>query len=183
MALMELKIVTQKLVSAFESQNCRYALMGGFALGLWGCARATVDIDFLLNYEDAEKADAIMRQFSYESRFKSRNIAQYVSLLKIFGEVDFLYAFRRHSLDMLLRAEEKIVFDTKIKILRPEDIIGLKIQAIHNAPERKPKDWADIEALVSVNKDILDWKLIKEYFIIFNMSEMYEKIAGQDKTI
>ncbi|MBI5359275.1 MAG: nucleotidyl transferase AbiEii/AbiGii toxin family protein [Planctomycetes bacterium] len=174
---MELKTVTQKLVSAFESHGCRYALTGGVALGLWGYARATVDLDFLLNYEDSDKADAIMRQFSYECRFRSKNIAQYIAVLKIFGEVDFLYAFRRHSLGMLSRAEEKTVFDTKIKVLRPEDIIGLKLQAIHNSPERKSKDWPDIETLVLMNRNNLDWKLIEEYFSIFGMAELYKTIA------
>lgn len=44
--LMEFKTVLEKLLTNFERLNIRYALLGGFALGLWGYARATADVDF-----------------------------------------------------------------------------------------------------------------------------------------
>ena len=44
---MDFKVVTEKLLSAFNNAQVRHALMGGFALGIWGVHRATVDIDFL----------------------------------------------------------------------------------------------------------------------------------------
>lgn len=56
---MDFKLVLEKLLSAFNEQNIRYALMGRFALGAWGVPRGTVDIDFLVHREDMEKVDAI----------------------------------------------------------------------------------------------------------------------------
>ncbi len=33
---MDFRVVTEKLLSAFKNGGVRYALMGGYAMGLWG---------------------------------------------------------------------------------------------------------------------------------------------------
>jgi hypothetical protein len=40
---MDFKLVLSKLLSAFDDHNIHYALMGGFAMGLWGGSRLTAD--------------------------------------------------------------------------------------------------------------------------------------------
>src|SRR3989338_7701214 len=88
---MHFKLVLEKLLTDFDRHNIRYALMGGFALGAWGVPRSTVDIDFLVNREDMEKVDAIMRGLGYECRHKTENVSQYLSPLRVLNTV-------RHSL-------------------------------------------------------------------------------------
>lgn len=41
-----------------------------------------------------------MKENGYECKYKTENVSQYISPLKIFGEVDFLHAFREISLKM-----------------------------------------------------------------------------------
>ena len=181
---MEFKSVLSILLKRFEENNIDYGLIGGFALGLWGVGRTTVDIDFLVKRDDMKKTDGIMLEAGYECKYKTENVSQYVSPLKVFGEVDFLHAFREASLEMLKRAEEKEIFggSLKIKLLRPEDLIGLKLQAIKNNPEREQKDMTDIESLLSIHGKEIDWSLIKEYFHIFDMEELYKRtIEGKKK--
>ena len=163
---MDFKVVTEKLLAAFEDAGVSYALMGGFAMGLLGGSRSTVDMDFLVNRDDMNKVDTIMQQLGYECRHRSENVSQYISLLRVMGEVDFLHAFRQASLEMLQRVEEKEIFSgaLKIKVLSPEDLIGLKVQAIKNDPSRELTDMADIETLLSLHSKNLDWTMIKEYF-------------------
>ncbi len=175
---MDFKIVTEKLIKTFEKTGVRYALMGGYAMGLWGIGRATVDIDILINRDDLDKVTGIMQNLGYECKHRSENVSQYVSPLMILGEVDFLHAFRAASLEMIERAEEKEILGgaLKIKVLRPEDLIGLKIQAIKNDPSRKQSDMADVESLVSLHGKNLDWPLIEEYFKIFDMEDIYQKL-------
>lgn len=175
---MDFKLVLEKLLTAFKEQDIRYALMGGFAMGLWGAGRTTVDVDFLVNRDDMEKVDSIMSQLGYECRHRSENVSQYVSPLKVFGEVDFLHAFREASLQMLQRVEEKEVFGTiKIKSLIPEDLIGSKLQAIKNNPERQQSEIEDIMFLVENYKDKMDWSLIEQYAKILKMEELYKEIC------
>ncbi len=178
---MDFKIVLEKILSAFSKEQIHYALMGGFALGLWGVGRATVDIDILVKKDDMKKVDKIMEGLGYECKFRSENVSQYVSQLEIFGEVDFLHAFREISLGMLQRAEERDAFNgaVKIKVLKPEDIIGLKLQAIKNNPSREKRNMTDIESLLFIHKNNIDWHLVEKYCRILEMDEFYKKLRNK----
>lgn len=70
---------------------------------------------------------------------------------------------------MLERAEEKDIFEGKFKIrvLRPEDIIGLKLQSLVNNPARTEREYLDIEALMDYYRKDLDWESIEEYFSLW----------------
>ena len=119
-----------------------------------------------------------MEGLGYKSAYKSEDVSQYASAVKIFGEVDFLHAFRSASIDMLARAVEKKVFngEVKIKVLKPEDIIGLKLQAAENDKSRSAKEFADIEALMVYHKGKLDWGLIEEYFNLFERGKKFSEL-------
>ena len=175
---MDFKLVLEKLLTAFKEQDIRYALMGGFGMGLWGGSRSTVDLDFLVHRDDMEKVHSILTLLGYEIHQKTENVTQYTAPLKIFGGIDFIHAFREASVEMLQRAVEKNIFGgtLKIKTLIPEDIIGLKLQAVYNNPSREKVDMADIELLVSVNKKNLDWELLERYCRIFDMEDVYNKL-------
>lgn len=175
---MDFKLVLEKLLTAFEKQKVRYALIGGFALGAWGAPRGTVDIDFLAHNDDMGKVDKIMKELDYERKYRSENVSQYLSPLKIFGEVDFLHAFRTHSLSMLQKAECRKIFDDKIsiKVVQIEDLIGFKIQSIANNESRKAIDLQDIESLMALKGKELNWQLIEEYFYLFGFNELFNNL-------
>ncbi len=175
---MDFKAVIASLLKRFGERRVRYGLMGGFAQGLWGASRTTVDLDFLIDRNDLERIESVMKELGYERKFRSENVSQYVSSLKIYGEVDFLHAFRQASLEMLERAEEKEIFggELKIKVLRPEDLIGLKLQAIKNNPSRREQDMADIKALINAQSGKLDWTEIAKYAEILNADDLLTEI-------
>ena len=181
---MDFRFVLEKLLTAFTEQHIRYALMGGFALGLWGGSRSTIDIDFLVHRDDRTKVNAIMTGLGYELHHHSENVSQYTSKLNVLGSVDFIHAFREASLGMLDRAQIKDIFSgtLQVKTLLPEDIIGLKLQAIANDPSRENTDMADIEMLASIHKGKMDRTLLKKYFKIFDRENLYNKIfKGREK--
>ena len=67
----------------------------------------------------------------------------------------------------------------KIKVLRPEDIIGLKIQAAVNDSERAEREFLDIEALMNHYKERLDWDLIEEYFSLFEQEDKFKELKSK----
>jgi len=87
--------------------------------------------------------------------------------------LDFLHAFRPASLAMLARAKPRQIFDGAhtVRVADPEDVIGLKVQAIANNPDRQHQDRADIERLMDQHREALDWKRIEEYYQLFGMDE------------
>lgn len=178
MIVVDFKAVTEKILTAFNNAQVRHALMGGFALGMWGVYRATVDLDFLVHRDDLDKVRDIMSEMGYECIYHTENVSQYISSQSVFGEVDFIHAFREASLGMLKRAEEKEIFggELRIKVLIPEDLIGLKVQAIANDEARRAGELADIEALLALYGARLDWARIDEYFSIFGFEEMAKEL-------
>lgn len=178
---MDFKTVLGLILEGFQRENIRYALMGGFALGVLGLPRATVDLDFLVHRDDLRKIDKIMKSNGYECVYKSENVSQYVSRAKVFGEVDFLHAFREVSLGMLERAKELDIFGGKLKIriLGPEDIIGLKLQALVNDPTRANREYLDIEDLMDYYKTNLDWETIADYFFLFEQKEKFLELKAK----
>ena len=57
---MDFQLVFEKVISSFEKENLQYGLIGGFALGVMGILRSTMDIDILLLVDDLDKADGIL---------------------------------------------------------------------------------------------------------------------------
>lgn len=175
---MDFKTVLSLIIKKFEEDNVSYALMGGFAIASLGIPRATVDLDFLVSKEDLLKVDRIVKTYGYGCVYKSEDVLQYVSSAKIFGEIDFLLAHREISITMLRRAETKEIFggEFNIKVLKPEDIIGLKLQAIANNPKRTNQEYSDIESILENLGKNLDWKLLKQYFSLFEQDKKFEEL-------
>jgi hypothetical protein len=177
----DFKLVIEKLLTAFKNENIHYALIGGFALGAWGIPRATVDIDFLVNRDDLEKVHRIMTEMGYECPYRTENVSQYVSARRALGEVDYLHAFREISVGMIQRAAEKKLFNetVSIKVLKTEDLIGLKVQAMANDESRKAIDLSDIETLMALYKKEMDWSTIEEYFGLFGFHKLLNELKDK----
>ena len=172
---MDFRAVLQIITQEFPQSGIRYALIGGFALGAVGVPRANIDLDFIILRDDWKKVDAMMKVNGYKCVYKSGEVAQYISKDKLFGEVDFILAHRNISCKMLKRAQEKEMFSLKVRVLRPEDIIGLKIQALTNDKTRADKEYLDIESMLNYCKKKLDWVVLKEYFKLFDLGRKYEE--------
>ncbi len=73
---------------------------------------------------------------------------------------------------------EKKIFEGEVPIyvVQPEDLIGLKVQAMANDPQRKFREMADIESVMDLYKKELEWKRIREYFELFDMNDEYEAL-------
>lgn len=174
---MEFEIVLKNIIREFEENIKEYALIGGFALGLWDVIRATSDLDFLVVKNKKEILYRIMKKYNFKKFYESENVVQFEAEDIFLGSIDFLYSFRKPSLAMLKRAVYKDVFEGKIrlKVLIPEDLIGLKIQAMVNVPEREFCEWEDIYNLLEKNKNI-NWDLLQDHFLLFNREEKFKEL-------
>ena len=173
---MNLKEVLKALIARFCHQKTDFVLAGGLALSTMGIFRFTKDIDILVLEEKKAQVDEIMTDLGYEKQdFSTGEIVSYASPLRVFGQVDFILARRKYSRAMMGRARKAPVFDGEfeVKTLLPEDLIGLKIQAICNDPKnRYVIDAPDIQQLLALHKDRMDMDLVREYFGIFGREDL-----------
>lgn len=179
---MNLKEVLQTLVARLNERGVEFALSGGLALSSMGIFRFTNDLDFLLEANHKDLTDQVMRDLGYEMQdFSTEEIVSYLSPLRVFGQVDFLLARRKYTRAMLARARKVAVFggEFEVKTILPEDLIGLKVQAIHNDPvNRLHIDSADIRQILARHKDSLDMGLVREYFKVFDREGMLDEWLG-----
>ena len=180
---MDFKRVLGFLITEFNKHEIDYALIGGFALGIHGIMRTTMDIDFLVKGRDAGKVRTILERHSYKCIYITENVSQYVSEIKTHGTLDFIHAFRPISLRMLKEKQIKPIYNGKmaIPILKPEDIIGLKIQALANNPQRVELEKNDIKSILEKYHNSIDWGKLKEYFLLFSLIDYYEECRKEFK--
>ena len=175
---MNFKVVLKTLISRFHEAGVEFALSGGLALSTMGIFRLTRDIDFVAVEDSMTAIEGIMTDLGYEKQdFSTEDIVSYFSPLKVYGQVDFLVARRKYTRAMLKRAPEKPVFDGEfqVKTLLPEDLIGLKVQALVNDEKnRYPVDVPDIQQLLRLHKDHMNMELVREYFQIFEKEELLD---------
>ncbi len=175
---MDFKAVFELLIKCFKKEGIDFALIGGFAVQASGYTRATQDIDLLVMKRDAPKIKEIMLSYGYEMVHETDEISMFVGKIKKMGEVDFMHAHRKYAMAMLQNAQYKDILNGKfkIKVIRPEDLIGLKVQSSFNNKDRYHHDMADVEAVLKANKGRLDIALIKEYFDLFGRGDEFKQI-------
>ena len=161
------------LLADFSRLKIRCAAIGGFALGVLGVPRQTLDLDFLVHRDDLKKLNDILTALGYSRVFRSENVSQYRHPEAKWGSVDFIHAFRAVSLAMLDRAQGYPALDGResLKTAQPEDVIGLKVQAMCNDPGRRAQEQSDIERLMARYGPTLDWQRIAEFYDVFGLAE------------
>jgi len=179
---MDFEKVLTFLLENFDKHKIRYAIMGGLALHAAGYSRATQDIDILILKEDMPKIKKFLLSLGYDVLHESEDVINFKGALKELGQIDFLLAHRIYTKNMLKRATEYDILKGrfKAKVVTPEDIIGLKIQASTNDPGRNSRDLADIEELLK-RHDKLDIKLLREYFSLFGREKELNTLLGKIK--
>jgi len=171
---MNFESVLNLLVRNFQEWKIDYAVIGGIALAFLGHPRTTQDIDFLVEKKDLFQLKKLMSSLGFKCEFESEDVVTFIGQLTGLGRIDFLLAHRQHTQDMLKRV--KVL--NEIKVVMPEDLIGLKVQSLANDPERYHQDLADIEVLLKDGG--LDLDIVRKYFKIFKkeseLDQMLERI-------
>lgn len=146
---------------ALERAGVAHALIGGMGLAALGIHRATEDVDYLVHDDHKEKAQQALEGAGWKMVFQTEEVLHFEGK----GRVDLLLARRPLSHEMLTGAGSD--GKTGIPHVRPEGIIGLKIQAFVNDKKREFQDKADIQAIVTRFPD-LDWDKVKIYADLFD---------------
>lgn len=164
---MDFRSAFLKIGAALDREAIDFALIGGFAMAALKVPRATGDLDFLADGARADQIDSIMQGLGYAKLHRSNDAANFGSQDELLGRVDFLFARRAYTNAMLARAKSHDLFaGVQIKVVQPEDLIGLKVQSSSNNPRRLRLDVADIARLMDAHPH-LDLERVREYFRLF----------------
>lgn len=165
----------KQAVAAFAGIKNGPALIGGLALAAHDVVRATQDVDFLVDADDAEKIHDVLIGLGYECIHRSQDAANYVR-----GDegLDLLYAHRPIARELLDHAATRDTAMGPLRVVSAEGLIGFKLQALVNAPERG-RDRQDILDLLRAGRGRLDMQEVRRYFDMFDRAELLDEFLEE----
>ena len=164
----------KQAVAAFANCKTKPALIGGLALAAHQVVRATRDVDFLADADDADRLHETLLALGYRCIHRSEDAANYV---RDDEGLDLLYAHRPIARRLLNEAAERDTVMGPLRVISAEGLIGFKLQAVVNNPARA-RDLEDIRALLRTQRDRLNMQEVREYFLMFNRTEMLDELLA-----
>ena len=184
----EIIVALEPVIKAFDELGILYYISGSIASSAYGNARATLDVDLVLNlmpqhiqpfidklqdkyYIDKEMiVDALRTQSSF-------NIFHLDTMLKIdiFILKDKPYsrkAFERKIKDKLEDDQDTI----GIYLCSPEDIILNKLEWYKLGGEVSERQWLDILGVIKVQSDNLDKEYLKNWAAQLSVYNLLEEV-------
>lgn len=165
----------RQILVVFAGLSTPPALIGGLALAAHDVVRATRDVDFLVAAEDGERVHALLLSLGYRCIHRTDEAANYVR-----GEegFDLRYAHRPIARRLLQQAATRDTGMGRLRVISAEGLIGFKLQALCNDPSRS-RDLDDIRELLKRNRTQLDMAEVREYFNLFERSELLDELLAQ----
>jgi len=165
----------REALSGFAGCRTPPALIGGLALAAHRVVRATQDVDFLIEAEDAERVHAMLIDLGYACIHRSDDAANYRR-----GDegLDLLYARRPAARRLLADAEVRDTPMGRLHVISAEGLIGFKLQGYVNNP-RRTRDMDDIRNLLSANRENLDLAEVRQYFELFGKAELLDALLKE----
>jgi hypothetical protein len=161
-------------LSMFARIGTEPALIGGLAVVAHQVVRATKDVDFLVEAEDANTIHDALLALGYQCLYRSEDAANYVRTTE---GLDLLYAHRPLARRLLAQASERITPMGRMRIVNVEGLIGFKLQAFVNDATRT-RDIDDIRALLKIHRATLNMDELQAYFVLFNKPDLLHELLG-----
>ncbi|MCG2725849.1 MAG: nucleotidyltransferase [Elusimicrobia bacterium] len=170
------------VVKKLDAINISYMITGGSAVGFWGHARTTMDIDMVVALK-ASQVDELFSEFEKDAYVSKDDILSAVSRKKmfnvIFNDTSFKIDFIPHrenddyEKECFSRKVEINFGNLKLSVISPEDLIisKLKWMKIAGGSERQ---MSDCKSIILVN-DNLDTAYIKKWARFLNIEEELKK--------
>lgn len=162
----------REAVAVFAELAMPPALIGGLALAAHKVVRATRDVDFLVDADDADRVHEMLLQLGYTCVQRSPDAANY---LRGDEGLDLLFAHRPEARRLLAEAGQRDSGLGRLRVVSAEGLIGFKLQGYVNDP-RRAQDLEDIRSLLRANAGTLDMAEVRRYFSIFQREALLDDL-------
>lgn len=169
---MEFDPLLAKIAAIFRAHNISYVITGGYAVSVWGRARATFDVDIVVQLveRDIKPVYHAIQQLSKSGYLDEDAMT---SAVRHRREFNYLYPELGIKVDFFVKDDaiaqqefkRAIVFDvekTPISFISPEDLILSKLRW-HQKGE-SVRQLEDVASVIRRQKK-LDWKYLKRWAV------------------
>lgn len=161
---MDFAKVLAEIARFLEGEGARFGLAGAIALNAHGLARATTDLDLVV---DECAQPALLRHLAllgYEQLYVSAGYSNHLHPQAAWGRLDFIYLDLQTADRLFARAIRQRPFSgTEVSVPSPEHLAAMKVQAMKNAPSRTFQELSDIQFLLGLPG--VDEAEIRSYFL------------------
>ena len=165
----------REALAAFAGSALPPALIGGLALAAHQVVRATQDVDFLVDADEAERLDGLLTGLGYRCIHRSEDAANY---LRGDEGLDLLYAHRPVARRLLAGAEARVTPMGTLRVVSIEGLIAFKLQGHVNDPSRV-RDLDDIRALIKANRQSIRFDEVRQYFQLFDREALLDELLAE----
>jgi hypothetical protein len=153
-----IRAALREALAAAKTVRARVALTGGAALEAWGVARATQDLDLTLLLPDKRWIRLQAELARRGARFLDVPVHAQTSWLRVLlrgVQIDWLQAWDGPTQWALRQAVVRQVLGMRLRVLRPEDLILLKLRV------GRPRDLDDAARLYLFSMVRLNHRYLK----------------------
>jgi hypothetical protein len=149
---LNLEAELRRLLSALEAARLDYALVGGFAVAIWGAPRATTDIDLLVQPADVDAVIGVAKGcgFLFEALpMTFRDGMELRRISRISGSEVLLLDLLLVNPNLASVWESRVTIATEagpVKVVSRAALIQMKAAA------GRPQDLGDIERLLELDR-------------------------------
>ncbi|MBI3609668.1 MAG: nucleotidyltransferase [Nitrospirae bacterium] len=171
--------VLARVVGHLRHERVTYALIGAWALSVWGRPRATKDLDFLVMLNEAELA-RVPDRFAGMAIKADKAWAKWNPMLK--GTqlrlqfkgvaIDFLRPRDDHDRQALLRKRRKQIGKQYCWFISPEDLVIQKLKV------GRPRDFEDALTVLERSGKILDRRYLQRWAKHIGVSKELEYVLS-----
>ncbi len=165
----------REALAAFKGLGTTPALIGGLALAVHQVVRATQDVDFLADADDAERLHDALLALGYTCIHRSEDAANY---LRGDEGLDLLYAHRPIARRLLSQAQARDTPMGRLRVISAEGLIAFKLQGFVNDPSRS-RDLEDIRSLLRAGQATLDMDEVALYFKLFEREALLNELIAE----
>ena len=165
----------KEALTAFAGCKKPPALIGGLALTAHKVVRATQDVDFLVDADDADALHNLLLGLGYLCIHRSADAANY---RRSDEALDLLFAHRPTARRLLANAEERSTTMGLLRGISAEGLIAFKLQGYVNDPART-QDLEDIRALLRANRVGLNMDEVRQYFVLFEREDLLDELLAE----
>jgi hypothetical protein len=148
---MNFQDIFQLVAKTIGQSGIKYLLIGGYAVNCYGYTRNTLDVDFMIAAEDADKVRQLLKEVGFSNVSEGGGVLFFNrpdSSLRI----DFLKTDAETLHKLLQNAHPIQMFGSAIEVPSLLDLLAMKLFALSQAFERRvDKDLPDVAYLCVLN--------------------------------
>lgn len=174
---------TGHVIAALETLQIRYMLVGAFSSNAYGIPRSTKDADFVVVLESGDLArviDQLGEEFRLDRQIQMETITGSTKNVITYVPTKFEIEFFRlsddeHHRERFRRRVRRKVAELKADVWIPtaEDVVIQKLRWARR------KDLDDVESVIGVSGDKLDWQYVYRWTDQHGTSELLRQLNAE----